>query len=84
MMIRVGLLWQREPCKVFGSFEGLGITVDIKCLLPYTYKGDDSDRCYEPIGGKELALTVHWPPRYHKNLFNRWRGWENAPGLSKE
>lgn len=45
VMIRVGLLWQREPCKVFGSFEGLGISVNIKCLLPYTYKGDDNDRC---------------------------------------
>lgn len=49
MMITVRPLWQREPCEVFASFEGPGISIDIKCLLPCIYQGDDNDgRCGAP------------------------------------
>lgn len=46
MMIMVRLLWQREPCEVFASFEGPGISIDLKRLLPCIYQGDNNDsRC---------------------------------------
>lgn len=72
-MIRVGLLWQREPCEVFAAFEGPGISINIKCPLPCLTEVMTMTTAVVPIVGKEFALIVHWYPCYQQNPFNRWR-----------
>lgn len=78
-MIRVGLLWQREPCEVFAPFKGLGISINIKCLLPCLTEVMTMTTTVVPVADKEFALIVHWSPCYQQSPFNRWR--EKQRGL---
>lgn len=82
MMITVCFLWQKEPSKVFASFEGPGISIDIKCLLPCICKGDDNDCCCGALGWYRICpdSSLHPLVNDKTHLINK----TDSPGLTRE